>query len=169
MSNSIIKADPHPTVITDASGNTLDTVTSAPVAGDRGLVVYTMSSSAVDQVQTASEGPTGSAVPADASLNGLQDASGNLQPAKLNYVLNATNQISVANTPTLIITSNNTRAGVLITNPSTTVTVYVGGSGVTTANGQILAPGNSITLPVSSAVYGIVTTGTQTVSYVELV
>lgn len=83
-------------------------------------------------------------------------------------VLNATGQVSVASTATLIIAAGN-RQGVLITNPSSTVTVYIGGSGVTTGNGQELLPGNSITLPVVSAVYGIVATGTQVVSYVEVI
>ena len=83
-------------------------------------------------------------------------------------VLNATGQVSVASTATLIIAAN-TRQAVLITNPSTTVTVYIGGSGVTTGNGQELLPGNSITLPVVSAVYGVVATSTLTVSYVEVV
>ncbi len=83
-------------------------------------------------------------------------------------VLNATGQVSIANTATLIIAAN-TRQGVLITNPSTTVTVYVGGSGVTTGNGQIIPPLQSITVPGVSSLYGIVATGSQTVSYIEVV
>ncbi len=83
-------------------------------------------------------------------------------------VLNATGQVSVANSATLIIAAG-TRQGVIITNPSTSVTVFIGGSGVTIANGQELLPGNSITLPVTSAVYGVVASSTQTVSYVEVV
>lgn len=83
-------------------------------------------------------------------------------------VLNATGQVSVGNTATLIIAAG-TRQGVLITNPSSSVTVFLGGRGVTTGNGQELLPGNSITLPVVSAVYGIVASSTQTVSYVEVV
>lgn len=83
-------------------------------------------------------------------------------------VLNGTGQVSVGNTATLIIAAN-TRQGVLITNPSSTVTVYIGGSGVTTGNGQELLPGCSLSLPVVSALYGIIATGSQTVSYVEVV
>lgn len=83
-------------------------------------------------------------------------------------VLSGTGQVSIGSSATLIIAAN-TRQGVLITNPSSTVTVYIGGSGVTTGNGQILTPGSSITIPVVSALYGIVATGTQTVSYVEVV
>lgn len=83
-------------------------------------------------------------------------------------VLNGTGQVSVGSSATQIIAAN-TRQAVLITNPSSTVTVYIGGSGVTTSNGQELLPEQSITLPVVSAVYGIVATGSQTVSYVEVV
>lgn len=83
-------------------------------------------------------------------------------------VLNATGQVSIGSSATLIIAAN-TRQGVLITNPSSTVTVYVGGSGVTTGNGQIIPPLQSITVPVVSALYGIVATSTQTISYLEVV
>jgi hypothetical protein len=113
---------------------------------------------------------------------GLPDASGGSNQADVDAsgrlavnvqttaggALNATGQVSVANTATLIIAAG-TRQGVVITNPSTTVTVFIGGSGVTTGNGQELLPGNSVTLPVVSAVYGIVASSTQTVSYLEVV
>jgi hypothetical protein len=82
-------------------------------------------------------------------------------------LLNATGQVAVALTATQIIAAN-TRQGLLITNPST-VTVFVGGSGVTASTGQELLAGQSLSLPVTSAVYGIVATGTQTVSYLEVV
>jgi len=81
--------------------------------------------------------------------------------------LNATNQISVANTATLIIAANASRQGVLITNPSSSVTVYVGTASVTTSNGAILGPSQSIFLPMTSAFYGIISSSTQTVSYLE--
>lgn len=116
------------------------------------------------------------------AILGLPDANGGQNAADVNSAnqlqvavgtstggsLNATGQVSVANTATQIIAAN-TRQGVLITNPSSTVTVYIGGSGVTTGNGQELLPGCSLTLPIVSAVYGIVATGSQTVSYVEIV
>lgn len=83
-------------------------------------------------------------------------------------VLNSTGQVSVGATATLIIAAG-TRQGVVITNPSSSVTVYIGGSGVTTSNGQELLPLQSITLPVVSAVYGIVASSSQTVSFAEVV
>jgi len=83
-------------------------------------------------------------------------------------VLNATGQVSVGNTATQIIAAG-TRQGVMITNPSSSVTVFLGGRGVTTGNGDELLPGTSKTYPIVSAVYGIVALGSQTVSYVEVV
>jgi hypothetical protein len=167
--SNAIKADPHPAVLTDINGQTLSIATSAPSAGAVGVVVYPVESSSVDQVQTAAEGPTGATAPADAIQTGGVDANGNLQANKINYVINGTAQVSIGTGATQIIAANATRAGVLVSNPSSTVSVYLGGSGVTTSTGQILSPGNSITLPVSSAIYGVVATSTQTVSYVELV
>ncbi len=108
---------------------------------------------------------------AGASYQADVDASNNLHvnlQTSPGGGINATGQVSVGSSATQIIAAN-TRQAVLITNPSTTVTVYIGGSGVTTGNGQELLPGTSITLPVVSAVYGIVATGSQTVSYVEVV
>jgi len=40
---------------------------------------------------------------------------------------------------------------------------------VTTSTGAILGPGNSITIPTVSAIYGIVASGTQNLSFLELV
>jgi len=99
------------------------------------------------------------------------DASNRLQVAvgtSTGGSMNATGQVSVGATATLIIAAG-TRQAVLVTNPSSTVTVFIGGSGVTTSNGQELLPLQSLTLPVVSAVYGIVASSTQTVSYVEVI
>lgn len=80
----------------------------------------------------------------------------------------ATNQISVANTATLIVASRAGRRGVVITNHGTTA-VYIGLVGVTTTTGILLAGvvGASISIPTTAAVYGIVASGTQTVSFIE--
>ena len=76
-------------------------------------------------------------------------------------------QISVANTATSIVGARATRRGVLITNPSTSVTVYIGPSNVTTTTGQALLAGNSLSIPTVGTVYGIVASGTQTITFVE--
>lgn len=79
-----------------------------------------------------------------------------------------TNQVAVAATATQIVGARTTRSGVLIINPSAVI-VYVGNtSGVTTANGAPIGPGNWITLPTTSAVFGISATGTNTVAFVEV-
>lgn len=106
-----------------------------------------------------------------ASYQADVDSSNRLQVAvgtSPGGVLNGTGQVSLGVTATLILAAN-TRQGVVITNPSSTVTVYVGGSGVTTSNGQIVPPLQSVTLPVVSAVYGCVASNTQTVSYAEVI
>lgn len=106
-----------------------------------------------------------------ASYQADVDSNNNLlvnQKSSVGGSLNTTGQVSVGSSATPIIAAN-TRQGVLITNPSTSVTVFIGGAGVTTSNGQELLPGCSLTLPVVSAVYGVVATGSQTVSYVEVV
>ena len=128
----------------------------------------------------AADATVGTNIPTVALLQGAENPSGKIEPlqvdtnnelitSSIGLSLNATGQVSVGATATQIIAANATRAGVLITNPSATVSVYIGLSGVTSSTGAILGPGQSLTLPVTSAVYGIVGTGTQTVSYVELV
>lgn len=176
---SVVKADPHPVVSTDPLGNTVDVVTSAPVIGSTGMVVYLGNSSNVNQVQTAAEGPTGTAVPADAMLVGGKDGSGNLKALLVDTnsalktsnlgvsAINATGQTSVANTSTQIIAANTARAAVVISNPGT-ADVYIGNTGVTISTGHWLGAGTAITLPVTTAVFGVVATGTQTVTYMEL-
>lgn len=83
--------------------------------------------------------------------------------------LNGTNQVDIGTEATLIIAANPDRSGVLITNPSATVTIYIGTAAVTASTGSILPPLQSLTLPVSSAIYGVVADGSQTISYVEVV
>jgi len=100
-------------------------------------------------------------------------SSGTPQPVQIaadSYVpaLNATGQVSVTNAATLIIAANTSRQGVVITNTSTTVTVFVGASGVTATTGQALLPGNSLTAPATSAFYGITAASTATVSFMEV-
>lgn len=91
-----------------------------------------------------------------------------VNPAESGAANFATAQTSVANTATQIVAVNTTRRAVVITNPSTTVTVFIGGAAVTTSTGQELLPGNSISIPTTLAVYGIVASSTQTVSSLEV-
>lgn len=81
--------------------------------------------------------------------------------------------VSVGVAATLIKAATNRRAIIVRNNGARPV--FIGGSGVTTANGMPLNPnptvgqaGDSITLEGSAAVYGIVGTGTVEVRYIEL-
>jgi hypothetical protein len=78
-----------------------------------------------------------------------------------------TGQVSVGNTPTLIIAANTSRKRITIVNLGTT-NVFIGGSGVTTTTGQLLQglAGYPLTLYCTSAIYGVATPN-QTVSYSE--
>lgn len=80
-----------------------------------------------------------------------------------------TGRVTVATTATLIFTAplaGNSR--VLIRNP-TAVSVYVGGSGVTTATGFEIAAGDSlgINLSYGDAIYGVVAASTQVVYTIQ--
>lgn len=80
-----------------------------------------------------------------------------------------TGQASVATTETAVVAARNNRHAVMIINHGTTA-VYLGPTGLTTSTGVLLAGvvGASITIPTQAAIFGVVASGTQTVSYVEL-
>lgn len=80
----------------------------------------------------------------------------------------ASAQVSVATTATQLVAARATRQAVTIVNHGTT-DVLIGLSGVTTSTGLLLAgvKGQTITIYTTAAVYGIVGTGTQTVSVLE--
>ena len=77
-----------------------------------------------------------------------------------------TGQISVAATVTNVVGPNNSRTGLLITNPGT-VAVYLGNVSVTTATGAYLPGGASINFPTQGPVYGISSGAAQTVTFLE--
>lgn len=82
----------------------------------------------------------------------------------------ATNQVAVDTTSggTQIVGARATRNAVTIVNGGT-ITVFIGPSGVTAADGLPLlgVPGASVTIPTAAAIYGITSAGTQTVSELE--
>jgi hypothetical protein len=81
-----------------------------------------------------------------------------------------TNQVTVGATATLIVAQNVGRKAVVITNLGITP-VYLGSnSSVTATTGQILpgTVGASISIPSTSAVYGIVASGSQAVSFLDV-
>jgi hypothetical protein len=82
----------------------------------------------------------------------------------------ATAQVSVDTTSggTLLAAERAGRASITIINHGNTP-VYVGLPGLTTSTGALLngAAGASLTLGTQAAIYGIVGTGSQTVSVIE--
>jgi len=82
-------------------------------------------------------------------------------------VLN-TNQVTIANTPTLIVAANANRKRLVLVNMGTT-NVYFGGAAVSSATGQFLVGVAGYPLPVyyTGAVYGITASGSQVISYQE--
>lgn len=81
----------------------------------------------------------------------------------------ATGQATVGTSATEIVAARAGRKSVTIVNESTTV-VRLGASDVTTSTGLYLAgtAGASITIVGGAAVYGIVGSSTEAVSYVEV-
>lgn len=80
----------------------------------------------------------------------------------------ATNQISVGTSPTLISSARTGRTALTIVNHGTT-DVFIGTSNVSNTSGILLTGtrGQTLVFDGSASVYGIVSSGTQTVSFVE--
>jgi hypothetical protein len=81
----------------------------------------------------------------------------------------ATGQVSVTGTATALVAVRGSRRALLIVQHGTTA-VYIGGPGVATSTGVLLvgSEGSSMSVPTTGAVYGIVASGTQVVSYMEV-
>lgn len=80
----------------------------------------------------------------------------------------ATGQVSVGTSATQIVAARAGRRNVCVTNTGTTV-VYLGAGAVTTATGDYLTgvAGTKACYDTQAAIFGVVGTGTQAVSYVE--
>lgn len=81
----------------------------------------------------------------------------------------ATNQVTVAATATLVADSRPNRVSVTITNLGTTDT-FCGAAGVTATTGTLLVgtKGASIKMDTRAAVFCIVASSTQPVSFIEI-
>ena len=75
----------------------------------------------------------------------------------------STGQVSVGTTATQIFASKPGVDQVLIQNMGT-ASVFIGKAGVTAATGYPILAGDTVELPVTEAIFGIVATGTQTVA-----
>jgi hypothetical protein len=85
----------------------------------------------------------------------------------MSFGINSTGQVSVTNAVTQIIAGNGSRQGILITNNGS-VTVFLGGNQVTASTGQALPAGSTVALPVDSPVYGITSSSSSTVTFIEV-
>ncbi len=124
---------------------------------------------------------TGSAIPAGSALIGKVGID-QTTPGTTNGVAPSTSvgtaafaatQVSVGSTATSILSARTGapgtgRASATITNTTTTA-IFIGGSGVTTSTGTLLPGivGASITINTTAAIFGIVATGTATVTSFE--
>lgn len=99
----------------------------------------------------------------------LTDGVGNLTPitggSPTGYSNLATGQVSVGTTATVIAAARTGRGTVTVANGATAI--YVGNSGVTTTTGILVPVNGNLTLTFNGAVYGIVATGTSSVTYSE--
>jgi hypothetical protein len=93
----------------------------------------------------------------------------------INPVLNgaqyiSTTQVSVGATPTLLAERRNSRRSILVVNVGGSSAVYLGTESITTATGSYIpaVDGASVSIPTTGRLYGVVTTGTQTVSVMEV-
>jgi len=92
----------------------------------------------------------------------------------INPILNGaanlgTNQVTVNATVTPIVTPRSTRRGVIIQNTGSTQ-VYLGGPSVSTTLGYPLpgTAGASVYIPTTAAIFGIVSSGSQAVAWLEI-
>lgn len=74
-----------------------------------------------------------------------------------------TSQVTATDVGVLLVGSSTTRKSVTFKNTSATDSVWIGPSGVTTADGFELDPGEGLTLRTLSEVYGITSAGTTAV------
>lgn len=150
------------------------------VSGGGGGTQYTEGATTSPAVGTVALGRYVAAPPgtlADGSLSApLMDNYGQLKVVPVGTITTSsvgtsnfsTGQVALASTATQIVSSRSTRRSITIVNLSTT-DMYIGGSGVTTSTGQLLlgTKGAAITMEVVGAIYGIVATGTPSVSFEE--
>src|SRR5208282_1152706 len=119
---------PLTVVHTDTPGrNAAGVATAPPSSGtDYGLQVYANLGSSAIAVSQELQGATSMAT-AQVALNAV--------------------------TATLVAAARPTRRCALVTNLDAAILIYVGNSGVTAATGQLIAAGNSLTIPTTAAIY----------------
>jgi hypothetical protein len=80
----------------------------------------------------------------------------------------ATNQATITTSAAVVVPANASRRSVTIVGIGTT-DAYLGVVGVTTGTGVLLVgvKGAAMTIETAAAIYGIVASGTQVISYIE--
>lgn len=142
MPNRNLVQNPTSHIITDDAGKLAAVPALAPpIAGtEAGLQVHASLGSAV--------------IPVDVPNAGAPTA--------------AFGQQSCTNSATLIAALRSTRRAILVLNLDASAKVYLGNSDVTSSTGLALPAGASISLPWTGACYGITSTGSVNVSFVEV-
>jgi len=102
---------------------------------------------------------------------GFEDDSGETANSDLVIALGnssaiATNQVAVGTSATVIKAANSARKRIKITNNDAGTNLYIGASGVTTSNGDMIPPYGSTVLNTTAAIYGVGAVA-LTVSYLE--
>lgn len=78
----------------------------------------------------------------------------------------ATGQVALSTSATLVLAANAARRSVALINNDASITMYVGASGVTSATGAIIKPGQSPSIDSTAAIYAVAASGTPTISYI---
>ena len=82
--------------------------------------------------------------------------------------ISSTGQLTLTSSAIEILPENLSRAGVMVTNTDTVNNVYVGNGDITAGSGEVLFPQESITIPVTNAVWGITSGPSVLVTYMEI-
>jgi hypothetical protein len=92
-----------------------------------------------------------------------------VDPAESGAANYATSQVTVSSSSaTQLLSVNATRRAALVTNQDASINIFVGASNVTTSTGHRVAPGLSLTLPVTGAIYAKAASGSPTASVTEV-
>lgn len=91
--------------------------------------------------------------------------AGGTQPGAANQ---ANGQQALTTSAAQVVAARATRRSVLIVNLSTTITVYVGNTGVTSSTGIPVLPGAGVTIPSTTAQFAVAASSTPSVAYLEV-
>jgi hypothetical protein len=91
-----------------------------------------------------------------------------VNPAESGTANMATAQASITGGAVQIVGVRATRRAVVITNTHASLTIYLGSASVSTSTGHALPAGNSISIPFTGAIYGIVVSSTAVATALEV-